>query len=95
MINQAMVAKSNELNEFTSALAYQCQKNGNSLVKLRNNEIVIVEYHPQETLDETENAHFSTPDYSRSWKLDGSSNTSYNFDIIASGSQNFLGDFTL
>ena len=95
MINQAMVAKQNELNEFTKTLAEQCLKNDNALVKLRNNEIAIVEYHPQETLDETETAHFATPEYSRVWNLDGSSNTSYEFDIIASGSQNFLGKFTL
>lgn len=95
MINKAMVAKQNELNEFTTALAAQCIKHGSALVKLRNNEITFVKYHPQEELDETEEPHFATPAYVKVWNLDGSSVTSYEYDIIASGSQNFLDKFSL
>lgn len=86
MINYAMLANREHFNEFTSALRVMCQ--GNSTVgtdhgcdvQLRDGSIRRVYF--EETEDDK---MFRTNDWGMVWYPDGSSCTSYSYDIITFG----------
>jgi hypothetical protein len=88
MINEALLADKNELNNFTAKLSIKCQTKGSAWVKLRDGSIVEIEYHG--TNDPDENDYFGNRNYSHCWHLDGSSYKNFMYDIIASGSLNLL-----
>ena len=84
MINAAMFASRNDLNEFTAHLKSECEIVGSILVRLRNDTMVMVQFTP-ENEEDCVSAGFHTANWSMCWNLDGSSVTSRDFDIVSCG----------
>jgi cobalamin biosynthesis Co2+ chelatase CbiK len=81
MINQTLLYTKNSLNDFTKKLK---QKIGNTnhtkfekcvLVQMRNQQYIDVYFQPIENI-------LHSKDFSHVWSLDGSSDTSEEFDLI-------------
>ena len=78
MINEAMFKPNpDDLNAFTRVLLDMILKNPGYpiAVTMRNDNVAYVTYDPVVL-------KFHSPDFSKAWCLDGSSVTSYDFDII-------------
>ena len=93
MINTSLIDDYNHYNDFTRTLAKKCKTKGSALVKLRNNDIVEVELCEQ-IRNGVKEVFFKTVSQRHSWHhvwyLDGSSNSSYVYDILMMGSKKLL-----
>lgn len=78
MINTAMFARKNELNDFTAQLAVRCAHR-TTPVKLRNGKIIEIVYQEAKQGDQSV---FHTESWTYIWNLDGSSVTTSEFDIV-------------
>ena len=81
MLNKALLASQNELNEFTHALVLECQRNGYAVVTARNGIRFDVCFCPAQE-DGNEHPLFHTLDWQYCWNADGSSVTNPEFDIV-------------
>lgn len=91
MINDALLAKRNELNKFTKKMVSRCNRFGDIPVRLRDGNILVVTY----AEDEHGEIMFHTFDHSRVWNADGSSVTNSSFDIVAAGPTRYLAGLKL
>lgn len=81
MLNKALLANRDELNEFTHELAVQCQRKGSVTVTARNGTQFEVCFGPAGE-DGNDNPLFYTSDWHYCWEADGSSVTNRDLDII-------------
>lgn len=81
MLNKALLASRDELNEFTHALSIRCQRNTDVLVVVRNGELFNIRF-----CDVGQNGNdcpiFYTSDWHYCWNADGSSTKNRDLDII-------------
>jgi hypothetical protein len=82
--NKALLTSKNDLNTFTTYLKIRCKIYGKQLVQLRDKTFIEIEYRPENKEDDTDAGFFTeTHDNCRMWRLDGSSVTSDDYDIIS------------
>jgi len=83
IMNDAMFVDREELNEFTSELKDRCRKaeNGTILVKLRNGNWREVKYLAEDKEDDRD-PMFMSGDWDFLWRLDGSSVTNDDLDLV-------------
>lgn len=81
MLNKALLASQNELNEFTEALVLECQSNGYGEVTTRYGTRFEV-YFCDVNADGNEHPFFHTSDWHYCWNADGSSLTNREFDMV-------------
>ena len=81
MLNKALLTSPSELNEFTHALALECQRNSYAVVTARNGMQFGV-YFCDVNEDGNEHPLFHTLDWQYCWEADGSSVVNRDFDIV-------------
>ena len=81
MLNKALLASRNELNEFTEALAAECQRNGHAVVSTRDGARFEVNFCDANE-DGNDEPLFHTLDWEYCWEADGSSVVNREFDIV-------------
>lgn len=82
MINTAMLASRDGLNEFTQYLKEQCETTDMVIVRLRDGSTVGVMFVPEDE-EQFVRAGFVSNNWTMCWNLDGSSVTSREYDIIS------------
>lgn len=83
MLNHALLAKRNELNEFTTELLTRIYKNGSALVEVRCGVILRVDYKPITEGDNEEPYFFSkTSNNYYVFDLNGEANCSMDYDLV-------------
>jgi hypothetical protein len=81
MLNKALLASQNELNEFTHALVLECQRNSYAVVSTRDSAQFEVHF-CDVNADGNEHPFFHTADWHYCWNADGSSVTNRALDIV-------------
>lgn len=79
--NEALLARSDQLNAFTEALKFKCETQGCALVRMRNNDWCRVVYEVGNDAEGVSKG-FRTMNWSKLWQLDGSSFHTSDFDLI-------------
>lgn len=81
MLNTALLASRNELNDFTQELAAECQRVGSRIVKVRNGMWFCVSFCAANR-NGNDDPLFHTSDWEHCWEANGASVANRDFDIV-------------